>query len=169
MDKATLVWSWCGEEREWVQSFCRHGDEWSRKASCWPGYSGLQLSCWGGEFPVRRTCGNLPSFPPSKATHKSQACFLPPLSTGMKGKSFPFQKQSPAAQRFCCYSLVLGFPTTQQYSAKWVNSYWCLGRVKKNKNKTKGHIWQRYNITAKAGECGPSLACQALCEACTAS
>lgn len=48
-----------------------------------------------------------------------------------------FQRQSPAAQSFCCHSLVLSLSSTQQHSATWVKSYWYLGKGKKKKKEKK--------------------------------
>lgn len=76
----------------------------------------------------------LPAFQ-SNIQGTEQACFLPPLGTGITGKSFAFQKQSPAAHSFSCYSLVLPFSTTQKQSATWVNSYMVSGERGKKKKK----------------------------------
>lgn len=103
------------------------------KPSCCHGYSRLWFSGWGVEKFSWQTYMAPLTLRPSVQSNIQATCFLLPLWTGIKGKSFTFQKQSPAAHSFWCYSLVLSFSTTQQYSAKWVNSYWCLGKGKKIK------------------------------------
>lgn len=105
-------------------------------------------------FPVTHTCSN---FPPSLCPKSNiQVTGMLPAATRNrhKGQIIYVPETESSAHSFCGIPLFYHFPPHIPQNELIVIGVW--SRVKKQ-NQTKGHRWQRYNITAKAGECGTIL------------
>lgn len=79
-----------------------------------------------------------------------------PASTPNRHKSLAFQKQVQLHRASAVTHLVYHFLPPNDIQQNELIAI-VRGRVINQKPNIKGHRWQRYNITAKAGECGTIL------------
>lgn len=100
------------KKRQWILELCKHLRCTVKKMQVVVmATQGFGSAAEEWVFPPDIQVVILPRLPWSKATYKGQTCFLPPLGTGIQGKSSTFQKHSPAALVLAdIIPLCYGFP-----------------------------------------------------------
>lgn len=156
MFKSILVWGWCGEKTG-SSGLCDHGDEQSRKCKLlsWLFRVLVQLLRRWEVFTSDVQVAFYPTLLDPKRHTRNRHASCCHSEQAWNANHLLSRNKVQLHRAFVVIPLFYRFPPPDNIQQNELRVIGVWGRAKQNK--TKGHRWQRYTITAKAGECGNIL------------